>query len=502
MVAALLVAPLTPIAVGVALIVGAGHRRTSGRRTAFVTALIAAVVALVATGYCVWARPVLDHSWVPAIGMRLHLAVDGINAPLLVLTAALGVLVVLHGQHHLPRGGAPGTYYGCLLMVVGGALLTFITQDAIVFFVAFEIVLVPMWVLIHRFGDDRDPVERRRAAAMFILYTVLGSTLMLIGILAMAFAAGTSDLSVLAQGTGMSGGQQTAVAALLLVGLGIKVPMWPLHSWLPRAHTVAPTAGSILLAAVLLKMGTYGIVRLVVAPLPQGMATLSPYVGAAAVIGILWGGLVCLVERSLKCLVAWSSVAHMGFVMLGIASGTALGLQAALFGNIGHGVVSALLFAVVGGLKQRWGGDDLRVARLALRSVSPRLGFALVVGFAASLGLPGLIGFWGEVLAMFSAWGAAADQPGGWFKVLAAAAAAGTVLAAGYSLRVLRLVWAGGRRDTDETAVVPASSSDAHGLEWAVVGVLVAAAVVVGVDPVPLFHVTEPAVRALMAAAT
>ncbi len=498
MVATVLIAPLLPIVAGLALIAGAADRRTAGKDTAFVTALVAAVGAAVATGYAVWFRPDLDHDWVPAIGMRLHLAVDGISAPLLLLTAGLGVLVVLHGHHHLPSGGAPGTYYGCLLLVVGGAIATFITRDAIAFFLAFEIVLVPMWVLIHRFGDARDPAARRRAAHMFILYTVLGSTLMLIGILAMVFAAGTSDLDALAHGTGLSRGTQTVIAAVLLVGLAIKVPLWPLHSWLPRAHTVAPTAGSILLAAVLLKMGTYGIVRLVVAPLPDGMSALSPYVGAVAVVGILWGGLVCLVERSLKRLVAWSSVAHMGFVMLGIASGTALGLQAALFGNVGHGIVAALLFAVVGGLKHRWGDDDLQVARRALRNVSPRLGFALVVGFAASLGLPGLVGFWGEVLAMFSAWGAAADQPGGWFKILAAAAAAGTVLAAAYSLRVLKIVWAG--NDPPGSLDATDRLTDSHGVEWVVVGVLVVAAVAFGVDPLPILHATDPVVHGLLVA--
>ena len=519
MVGSLLVAPLVPILVGIALVAVDRSPGSIGRRTTWLVALAAAVVAALATGYAVWARPVIDHTWVPAIGMRLHLSVDGISAPLLILTAALGILVVLHGRHHQPSGGTAGTYLGCLLLVTGGAIATFLAQDAISFFLAFEIVLVPMWVLIHRFGDPHQPAERSRAAAMFILYTVLGSTLMLVGIIALVVAAGTSDLVSLGHGTDLSPTAQTAIAAVLLVGLAVKVPIWPLHSWLPRAHTAAPTTGSILLAAVLLKMGTYGIVRLVVAPLPLGMHRLAPVVGTLAVIGILWGGLVCLVERSLKRLIAWSSVAHMGFVMLGIASGTALGLQAALFGNIAHGIVSALLFAVVGGLKQRWGGDDLQVVRDALRDVSPRLGFALVVGLAASLGLPGLAGFWGEVLAMFSAWGAADSLPGGWFKGLAAAAAAGTVLAAGYSLRVLRLVWVGGTDKIDHVhpshageplptdepgppelaphgpAATVQRFADAHGLEWVVVGVLVAAAVVIGVDPLPVLHTTDPVVR-------
>ena len=162
-------------------------------------------------------------------------------------------------------------------------------------------------------------------------------------------------------------------------------------------------------------------------------------------VGILWGGLACLVERDLKRLVAYSSVAHMGFVALGLASGTRTGLQAALFANVAHGVVSALLFVVVGGLKERWGSADLDTARAALREVAPRLGFALIVGLAASLGLPGLAGFWGEFLSVYAAWSPAADRPAGLFRAVAVVAALGTVLAAAYALRVARTVWAGER---------------------------------------------------------
>ena len=201
-------------------------------------------------------------------------------------------------------------------------------RDAILFFIAFEVVLVPMWVLVRRFGDDHVPDETRAdAAGRFVLFTVLGSTLMLVGILFLVHHQGTSDLTVLADrhGAGLSPPLQVAIAAILLLGLGIKVPLWPLHTWLPSAHTIAPTAGSVLLAAVLLKMGTYGIVRLAVATVPEGVAALSPVLAILGVVGILWGGLACLVERDLKRLIAYSSVAHMGFVALAIASGSETG---------------------------------------------------------------------------------------------------------------------------------------------------------------------------------
>lgn len=496
MVAALFVAPLAPVVAGLALVVGDRSFRSVSRLTAYLVSLVATLASLLASILIAYDRPVLDRQWVPEIGMRLHLAVDGISVPLLLMTAAIGVLVVLHARHEQPAGGTPATFYGCLLLVIGGGIATFLVQDAISFFLAFEVVLVPMWVLIGRFGDRRDARERSRAANTFVLYTVLGSTLMLVGILTMTFAAGTSDFAGLAAHP-MSPGKQTAVAAVLLLGLGIKVPMWPLHSWLPRAHTIAPTAGSMLLAAVLLKMGTYGVVRLVIAPLPDGVERLAPYVGTLAVIGIIWGGLVCLVERSLKRLVAWSSVAHMGFVLLGLMSGTTIGLQAALFANIAHGVISALLFAVVGGLKHRWGDDDLETARRSLRDVSPRLSFAFVVGFAASMGLPGLTGFWGEVLAIFSAWTPGGGRPEGWFRLLAMFASIGAVLAAGYAMRVLWVVWHG--HAEGGTPPKADRAGDARGNEWLVASVLTTAAVVLGVIPLILLQTTSGAVDQLMA---
>lgn len=491
----LLAALLVPGITAVVLIVGDRTRAAPGPLPAHLLALAASLVTGVATVMTVVDRPALDLPWIPAIGVRLQLGVDGISAPLLLLTAALGVLVVAHARRRIPgdrpgRRPSAGTFYGCLLLVELGALTTFLTRDAVVFFVAFELVLVPMWVLISRYGDSAPSADREGASARFLLYTALGSTLMLVGILALVAVTGTSDLTELAAagGDGIDPGAQVVIAALLLVGLGIKVPLWPLHSWLPWAHTTAPTAGSVLLAAVLLKMGTYGIVRLVVAPVPDGFGRLAPFVAAAAVVGIIWAGLACLVERDLKRLIAWSSIAHMGFVMLGLASGTVTGLQAALFGNVAHGVISALLFFIVGGLKERWGTADLATARAALREVAPRLGFALVVGMAATLGLPGLAGFWGELWSMYAAWSPAPDRPVGWFRVFTVVAVIGTALAAAYALRVLREVWSG---DRFEPAV-----PDIRRVEAGVVGVLVAAVVALGVYPVALLELTEqPATR-------
>jgi NADH-quinone oxidoreductase subunit M len=291
-----------------------------------------------------------------------------------------------------------------------------------------------------------------------------------------------------------------AIAAVLLLGLGIKVPLWPLHTWLPSAHTIAPTAGSVLLAAVLLKMGTYGIVRLVVATVPAGFAVLAPLLAILGVVGILWGGLACLVERDLKRLIAYSSVAHMGFVALALASGSETGLQAALFGNIAHGVVSALLFLVVGELKDRWGSADLRVARAALRDKAPRLGGVLVVGLAGALGLPGLISFWGEFLALYAAWSPAEGRPVTLLRVCVVLGAVGLALAAGYSLRVARIVWAG---EGSEAAAGPAAEAvaDARGVRWSVMVALVVVIVVLGVAPHLLLSLSHTAASGLLTGA-
>ncbi|MGL5865582.1 MAG: complex I subunit 4 family protein [Dermatophilaceae bacterium] len=494
---ALMLLLAVPAFTGLWLVTG-GRRMTVGRArwvTAASSGLTLALAVLTAV-----ARPEVDVAWLPELGVRATFGVDGMSVPLVLLTAVVGALLAGHAWVDLPGGGPPAAFVGCVLLVQAGALATFTTRDAVLFFVAFEVVLVPMWVLITRFGA-RDAARTEAAAraridagARFILYTAVGSTTMLVGILVLVTSAGTSDLRDLAAGAGaaLSPGRQLLVALLLCVGLAVKVPVFPLHTWLPPAHTVAPTAGSVLLAAVLLKMGTYGLVRLPVATVPEGFARVAPALAVAGAAGVVWGGLICLVERDLKRLVAYSSVAHLGVVTLALASGTSTGLQAALFGNIAHGVISALLFLLVGGLKQRWGSVDLAVRRPALRETSPRLGVVLVLGLAAGLGLPGLAGFWGEWLALYAAWAPAADRPRGLFVACAVVAAVGVALAAAYSLRVARLVWVGDQPGPD---VVP--TPDARGVEWVVLGTLAATVVGLGVLPMTLLSVTAAVSRAI-----
>jgi NADH-quinone oxidoreductase subunit M len=428
--------------------------RALGLVTSGLTLLLALVAALLFDyGRSSHMQLGVDRTWAPAIGLRFHLGLDGVSLPLVILTALLTFLCFLYTVKHppsvrtsrtphrpeaLPLRDADRLFTGLLLALEVGMLGTFVALDLVLFFVFFEVVLIPMYVVIALWGGP----GRRAAAYKFILYTLLGSGVLLVGLLLIAVNAGTLDMVALAarHGAGLSNGVQ--VAAFLFVGLGlaVKAPMWPLHTWLPDAHTEAPTVGSVLLAGVLLKMGTYGFVRIALPMAPDGARIWAPWLGFLAVIGIIYGALACLAQRDLKRMIAYSSVGHMGFVLLGIATLTPVGVNAALFGNIAHGLITGLLFFVAGSVKERYGTGDLAELGGGMLARAPRLASFLTFAAIAGLGLPGLAGFWGEMLAMLGAYRPAAGLPRETFVTFMAFGGLGAVLTAAYFLRLLSTI--------------------------------------------------------------
>ncbi|MFG2864239.1 NuoM family protein [Streptomyces sioyaensis] len=510
--------------------------------------VLAAAIALAAGfdhGHPARMQATTDISWIPALGIRIHLGVDGISLPLLVLTALLTFLCALYSYFRMPTGPSPKAFVALLLTLEAGTLASFAVLDLMLFFLAFEMVLIPMYFLIARWGG----AQKQAAAWKFILYTLLGSVVMLLGLLLIGVKTGTFDMVALATDNGpkaqLSHTVQLLAVLAIGIGLAVKSPMWPLHSWLPDAHTAAPTVGSVLLAGVLLKMGTYGFVRIALPITPEGMHTFAPYLAALAAVGIIYGSLACLAlvrkgaGGDLKRLIAYSSVGHMGFVLLGIASMTPTGVNGALFANIAHGLITGLLFFMVGALKDRTGSTDLdTLARsapgprpagsgaaallpapsgAALYARAPRFGGLLAFGAVASLGLPGLAGFWGEMLAMFGAFRPAAGLSRPAFLTFMVLAGLGTLLTAAYLLLVVRRVCMGGSVDLAGAAVLGAADpggetgADPDGTpapapavpdlaryEYAAWAPLAALTVLAGLWPAALLGLTDPAVEQLL----
>ena len=382
-------------------------------------------------------------SWVPTIGLYFQLGIDGISLPLLLLTTLLTAICLFYAQRGLKPDNSGRTFIALLLLLTIGMIGTFLAQNLLLFFIFFEIVLIPMWALIHEWGNGS---QARRAANKFILYTLLGSALMLLGFIVIYSRAHTFDMVALAQrpGFGLTSGVQAT--AFLLVGLGfaIKTPMWPLHTWLPDAHTAAPTTGSVLLAGVLLKMGTYGFIRIGIGLLPLGAHKYALALAAFGVVGIVYGALACIAQLrrggDLKRLIAYSSVGHMGFVLLGLGSMTRVGVDGALFASVAHGLITGLLFFLAGGAKERLGTTDLYAIGRGLYGRARRYGVLVAFAAMASLGLPGLAGFWGELYVLIGAYQPAPGLSVGGFHFLMAVAGLGMVLTAAYLLMLVRRI--------------------------------------------------------------
>jgi NADH-quinone oxidoreductase subunit M len=434
----------------------------------------------------------VDKEWIPVINSRYHVAVDGISLPLLVLTAFITLLCVVYSWNHWPEPHNPKAFLSLMLVLETGMLGTFVAQDLILFFVFFEVVLLPMFFMIGVWGGP----NRRYASLKFFLFTLFGSALMLLSFLALFFLSpdGSFDIPQLAAwgGEGLSDLARNMVFLGMFLGFAIKVPMFPFHTWLPDAHTEAPTVGSVILAAILLKLGTYGFIRIALPIVPEAAQDWAPWIGLLAVIGIIYGALGCLAQSDMKRLIAFSSVAHMGFVMLGIATLTDFGINAAIFGMVAHGLITGMLFFLAGSVQHNY--DTREMSRLGgMLQQAPRMGWILAFCAMASLGLPGLAGFWGEFPAILSTFDPADGLPVETFRTFMVISAIGTVFAAGYLLWMLQKVAFGNPKP--EFAGVHVH--DVNVYEWIAWTPILVLIVVFGVYPNAIFKVTDGAVTSL-----
>jgi len=442
---------------------------------------------------------VVDRSWIDVINSRYIVGVDGIALPLLALTVLIVPLVVIYSWNHFPEPHNPKAFLILILILETGMVGTFVAQDLILFFVFFEVVLLPMYFMIGVWGGE----NRQYAAIKFFLFTLFGSALMIVSFLALYFLSPEVDVDGTMRhtfsmielsdwaGAGLATTTGLFVFGGMFMGFGIKVPIFPFHTWLPDAHTEAPTQGSVILAAVLLKLGTYGFVRIAIPILPDAAESWAPWIGLLAVIGIIYGALGCLAQTDMKRLIAFSSVAHMGYVMLGISTLTTFGTNAAIFGMVAHGLITGILFFVAGSVKDRY--HTLEIKRLGGMLVqAPHMGWVFAFACMASLGLPGLAGFWGEFPAILSAYNPGGDLSPALFRVYMVVAAIGTIFAAGYLLWLLQRVAFGTPReefDDDHAHIHDMHATDY--LAWVPMLLLILA---LGVYPNLIFRVTDGAV--------
>ena len=421
--------------------------------------------------------------WISDLGVQWLLGIDGISLFLVVLTGVLFPIALLA----VDPGHDDRAYYAWLLLLEAGVMGVFCALDLVVFFLCFEVVLVPMYFLIGRWGHG----NRAYAATKFFLYTMAGSALMLVGILAVAFlhadATGSSitfDLVSIAEAQAIDATAARWIFAAFALAFAVKVPIFPLHTWLPDAHTEAPTAGSVILAGVLLKLGTYGFLRFGLYLFPEASHFFAPVFLTLGVVGIVYGAVVATMQRDLKRLVAYSSVAHLGFIVLGTFSLNTEGIEGGLLQMVNHGVSTGALFLLVGMIYER--RHTRQIDELGgLQKAAPMMAAVFTLVMLSSIGLPGLNGFVGEFLILVGAFNAHR-----WWAVIAAA---GVILAALYLLWAYQRVFHGPAEG--DNAEMP----DLRLREGLVMAPLLALIVFMGVYPKPVIERMEPTVDALVA---
>lgn len=437
--------------------------------------------------------------WVPSLGMEYHLAADGISLTLTLVTGLTAVSAVFFSWDVKER---PNEFFFWLLLVVGGSYGVFLSADLFLLFVFYELVIVPKYFLIAIWGST----NKEYGAMKLTLYSFLGGALVFLALVATYVTAGSLDLQQLAQYS-FPLQFQSWVFPILFLGFAVLAGIWPLHTWAPTGHVAAPTAGSMLLAGIVMKLGAYAALRVPMSLFPDGLQLWSKWIALLAVIGIVYAAAVALRQRDLKFVIGYSSVSHMGFVLLGLATANALGIGGAVLQMFSHGVIAALLFAVAGRMiYRRTHTRELEVlSQMQLGRALPFAAFTFVVASAASMGIPGFSGFAAEITILLGAWKA--------YPVAVLITGAGMVLVAAFTLRALKKTFFSEGISTGSFRGAPASISSPQAVaisensipqlapitlpEKIAGGLLMFATLAVGLYPKFLLDRIMPAVEAL-----
>ena len=473
-------------------VVGAGAVAISSKRRPEIAKLIALMTSVGVGAMSIWLLSSFEmgeagfqfssqHTWIEQWGISYHVGVDGISLFLVVLTGVLFPLVIVGiDPHHDEK-----PYLAWLLMLEAGVMGSFLSLDLFLFFIFFEIVLVPMYFLIGGWGYE----NRVYAATKFFLYTMFGSAFMLVGLIATAMLARedlgrlTFDLVEIAEGANFAANTGRWLFFAFAIAFAVKVPIFPLHTWLPDAHTQAPTAGSVVLAGVMLKLGTYGFLRVGLYLFPEAAVWSRSLWLTLAVIGIIYGAIAATMQKDLKRLVAYSSVAHLGFIILGTFAFTSQAISGSVLQMVNHGVSTGALFLLVGMIYER--RKTRQISELGgIQKVAPIFAAGFMIVMLSSIGVPGLNGFVGEYLILLGSF-----QTARWWTVVATA---GVILAALYLLWAYQRVFHG--EPDEENAKFP----ELRIKEGLVLLPFIAAIVFTGVYPKPLLDRIEPSVDALV----